>query len=377
MRERESGFSLIELLIALAIAALVLAAASTFFVGVVKQYKVQSKITESNVEGVIGLELMRQDIESLGFGLPWDLNGTTYAAAEPGPLPGLSSDPPRAVVSVDGGLNNSDYLIIRSASVGMASAAGKWTTLRSGTPPVRIWGSGGVPAGEDLETTDRVIVFSPGSANSPSRVLVTPSTGAKFGISGADLSTYLPDDSSQTNIVYGIDVDAGTGLKRPFNRADYYIANSNAYSVAYPTYNNNTTPQHCASNTGVLVKAVMAHDDPVTRSLLPLLDCVADMQVVYGLDTTGTGGVVNSWVTTLETLTTAAQIRAQLVEIHLHILAQVGQRDDSYTYPDTTVNVGSEGLVRVFDFTSSAITNFRHYRWKVYNIVVKPKNLAN
>src|SRR5512141_1429138 len=121
MRRRESGFTLLELMIALAIVAFVLAAASTFFIGVVKQYKVQSKITESNVEGVIGLELMRQDIESLGFGLPWDLNG--YTSSEPG-LPS-SADPPRAVGSGNGGgYNSSDNLVIRSARVGMASAAG-------------------------------------------------------------------------------------------------------------------------------------------------------------------------------------------------------------------------------------------------------------
>lgn len=346
MRRRESGFSLLELMIALAIVAFVLAAASTFFIGVVKQYKVQSKITESNVEGIIGLELMRQDVESLGFGLPWDLNSITYS--EPDPLQG--SDPPRAVGSLTL-TDNSDYLIIRSARVGMAGAAGKWTTLRSG-PQVRNWGSNE----EDLASTDRVIVLSPGGANSPSRVLLTG--GVNFGDNGAGLPS--PFDSFQTNIVYGID---NGDLQRPFNRADYYIANNPAYPPTYPT------PWHCASNTGVLVKAVRTHDASGTRSLLPLLDCVADLQVVYGLDTDA-DGVVNSWTDTLGTLT-AADIRTQLVELHVHILAQVGQRDDSYTYPYDNVSVGSEGVVR-----SVSVSTYKHYRWKVYNIVVKPKNLA-
>ena len=352
MRRRESGFSLLELMIALVIVAFVLAAASTFFVGVVKQYKVQSKITESNVEGVIGLELMRQDIESLGFGLPWDMS--TFSYTEPDPSPGLSTDPPRAVGSVNG-TDNSDYLIIRSARVGMASAAGKWTTLRSGSQ-VRIWGS----AEEDLGLNDRVIVFSPGGANSPSRVLLTG--GATFGIDGAGLpSASVPVESVQTNIVYGID---NVDLKRPFSRADYYIANNPAYPPAY------LTPRHCASNTGVLVKAVRAHDDSGTRNLLPLLDCVADLQVVYGLDTDA-DGVVNTWTDTIGTLT-ADDIRTRLVELHVHILAQVGQRDDSYTYPYDNVSVGSEGFAR-----NVPVSTYKHYRWKVYNIVVKPKNLAN
>jgi prepilin-type N-terminal cleavage/methylation domain-containing protein len=358
MRRRESGFSLLELMIALAIVAFVLAAASTFFIGVVKQYKVQSKITESNIEGIIGLELLRQDLESLGFGLPWDLGTSTYT--EPGPLQG--TDPPRAVGSLDGATDNSDYLVIRSARVGIDNAAGKWTTLRAG-PQVRIWGS----EDDDLATTDHVIVLSPGGVNIPSRVLLTPTGGMIFGINGGGLSGYTPFDSIQTNIVYGI--DSGTPLKRPFNRADYYIANNPTYPPPY------VTPRHCATNTGVLVKAVRAHDTDGTRNVLPLLDCVADMQVIYGLDTDADPLTPLVPLDDLLGLTADA-IRTQLKEIHVHILAQVGQRDRSYTYPYDNVTVGSEGFGRNFDFTSSSIDNFRNYRWKVYNIVVKPKNLA-
>ncbi len=72
MRRRNSGFTILELMIALAIVMLVLAAATTFFIGTVRQYKIQTKIVETNIEGVLGLELLRQDLESLGFGVPWD-----------------------------------------------------------------------------------------------------------------------------------------------------------------------------------------------------------------------------------------------------------------------------------------------------------------
>jgi hypothetical protein len=339
-------------MIALAIVAFVLAAASTFFIGVVKQYKVQSKITESNVEGVIGLELMRQDIESLGFGLPWDLNG--YTSSEPG-LPS-STDPPRAVGSGNGGgYNSSDNLVIRSARVGMASAAGKWTTLRSSSPFVRMW----EPAEENLISTDQVIVLSPGGANRPSRVLLT-----NLGTAFSNVSTYAPSDSFQTNIVYGI--DSGTvPLVRPFNRADYYIADNADYR----------TPAHCAQHTGVLVKATIAQDGSITK--FPLLDCIADLQVVYGLDN-NSGGEVNYWTDTLGILPTAADIRTQLKELRVHVLAQVGQRDNSYAYPSTNVDVGQPGAGgRNFNFATSSITDYGHYRWKVYNIVVKPKNLSN
>jgi hypothetical protein len=106
------------------------------------------------------------------------------------------------------------------------------------------------------------------------------------------------------------------------------------------------------------------------------------MQIVFGLDTDA-DGVVDSTYSDDITSMTAAVIRAQVVEVRVHILAQEGQRDDSYENPYDNVTVGSGSAGRSFVFASSGFTssgnvsnNFKHYRWKVHNIVVKPKNLA-
>ena len=353
MKRRESGFSLLELMIALAIVSVVLAAASTFFIGVVKQYKIQTKITESNVEGILGLELLRQDLESLGYGLPWN-DLPSYSEASSGVL-NDDGAAPRSVVSVDAstlGINNgSDYLVIKSTRVGMDNAAGKWTTLRAGAV-TRDWGS----AEENLASGDRVIVLSPGGSTADQRVLRTPVGGADFG----NLTSYDPDDAFQTNIVYGIGSMAATRF--PFNRADYYIADSSVYP----------TPGRCAPITGTLVKRVVKHSDGALGDPLPLLDCVADFQVIFGLDNNA-DHVVDSWSTNVSVpLLSAADLRSQLVEVRIHILAQSGQRDDSYSYPQDNVYVGSESAGRNFP-----LSGYRKYRWKQYTIVVKPKNLAN
>jgi hypothetical protein len=264
---------------------------------------------------------------------------------------------PRAVLSIDCsvlGINNgSDYLVIKSARVGMDNAAGKWTTLRVG-PVTRHWGGS---TEEDLVSGDRVIVLSPGGSTTDQRVLMTPQAGATFGNNGAGLSAYVPADAFQTNIVYGIGSQA---TRFPFNRADYYIADNSVVP----------TPRHCASNTGVLVKRVVRHSDGDLDNALPLLDCVADLQVIFGLDSNA-DRMVDSWSSDVSLLS-AADLRSQLVEVHVHILAQSGQRDDSYTYPQGNVYVGSEAAGRTFD-----LSGFLNYRWKQYTIVLRPKNLAN
>ena len=356
MNRRNAAFTLLELVIAVAIVMVVLYASISFFIVSVRQYKVQTKITETNVEGILGLELFRQDLENLGFGLPWNnLGNYTEKTGNGSALNDGNGIAPRAVLSINGGggftVNNSDYLVIKSARVGMSDAAGKWTTLTQANVK-RTWN----PAAENLANTDYVIVLAVGSTDANRRSLVTSGTSYSTLFSGT--GSYVPVEPYSANIVYGID---NVIPFRPFNRAEYYIADNAAY----------LTPQRCAPNTGVLVKAVVAHNTSgTTPALLPLLDCVADMQVVYGLDTNA-DGAIEGWSSDISVGMTAAAIRAQLTEVRVHILAQEGQRDDSYTTPSNTIFVGSQGVGRNFD-----VSGDRNYRWKQYSIVVKPKNLA-
>ena len=361
MRRRDSGFTILELVVALTIVMLVLFAATTFFITTVRQYKIQTKIVETNVEGILGLELLRKDLESLGFGLPWDNVASYNEAIET--VPQMLNDepnPPRAVVSLDNAfatgktVNDSDYLVIKSARVGMGRAAGKWTTLQE-NGVTRRWGSTADDPEEDLQSGDRVIVLTP-ALNL--RTLVTPAAGDLFS-NVKNAATYAPADNlTVTNIVYGID-NTTTGLRFPFNRADYYIDNVQV-------------PQRCAPNTGVLVKRVVSQADGNLGERLPLLDCVADMQVIYGLDING-DKAVEDWEDDIsQSPFTADTIRTQLAEVRVHILAQEGQRDDSYTTPSDTITVGSENKGRDF-----SVSGYRNYRWKVYTIVVKPRSLGN
>ena len=168
----------------------------------------------------------------------------------------------------------------------------------------------------------------------------------------------------------------------PFNRADYFISSSNV-------------PQRCAKHTGVLEKAVV-NQGGGGLSFLPLLDCVADMQVIYFLDMDGNGrpGTVSNAdgtsTTTCcqdqpsessypdvvpQTLNDASDIRNRVKEVRVYILTHEGQKDINYTYANRTITVGEFGLGSTFDLQETMGTDWQHYRWKLYTLVVRPDNL--
>jgi hypothetical protein len=181
-----------------------------------------------------------------------------------------------------------------------------------------------------------------------------------------NVGTYRPDNANDTFLVYGLD---DSQMRAPFNRADYFI---------YRPTTATAVPDVCAKidnagiqNTtgiGILYKAVMNQANG-SYTNYPLLDCVLDMQVVYGLGDVGTSEGVAFHDD--KPLTLAQDIRTQLREVRVYILAQDGGKDRSYTYPNSTIYVGEFNYGRLFDFTTSNIRDWQNYRWKIYTIVVR------
>lgn len=408
MNKREEGFTLVELIITMFIFVLILAATSNTFVDLLKDFKKQSKQAETNIEGAVGLEILRRDLESAGYGLPWNVevdgdgDGNDWeqlvnyceaatAATTPDPATfnngkavtgdctAIAADPantvPKAVqsgnntgVNFSAGAEGSDYLVIKAVNVGINDACQKWTYVSKGNV-VKAWTPAGANS-DNLETSDRVIVISPGSTDTDSRALVvdgtTFTTRYLEGTNTLNNANFAPSDASEVRIVYGVTskvTPVDTALRMPFNRADYFIERPAGISST------------CAPNTtGVLYKATVNQSDGALNKI-PILDCVADMQVVYALDKNedgefrdGVGG--DAYSDDISELT-AKQIRTRVKEIRVYILAQEGQMDMTYTSP-TPILVGPDTtLGHTFDLLG---TN-RNYRWKVYTIVVRPKNL--
>ncbi len=351
MIRRQSGFSLIELIIAMAVSVITLAAASTVFIEIFRNFKQQSRIAETNIEGLIGFELLRNDLQNAGYGLPWDVAGAAYGEVVGAPGQNYNDVPPaapKAIVSgndiITIGANDSDYLIIKSVNVVQNPASDLWTTLQTGNVK---WSW--MPATENLANGHRVIVQNVGTPTADRHALIVD--GLNFWTTYGNTAAFDPADSSTVHVIYGVDP---ADLRAPFNRADYFIDTTDV-------------PPRCAPNTGRLIKAAMSHANGSLANQMVLWDCVADLQVVYFLDTTAPpDGEVDNRTNNITGLNAAA-IRAQLREVRVYILAQEGQVDRRYTYPTGTVTVGEFGWGSIFDLTALG-ADWQNYRWKVYTV---------
>ncbi len=392
---REQGFTLVELLIAMTMFIIVIASVASVFAPLLTQFKQQSKSAETQIEGIIGLEILRRDIKHAGFGLPWIMNGGTYREAEvdgltawvdrdfndgppDNPARGTdvagASNPPGAIRGDDVGLYNSDVLVLKAANVAINDASQKWTRLGAGDvkrngPPDDLYDP---LSGDAFENTDRVIVIFPGNSDATRRGLVLSPVSGSWKTTYDATSNFAPSDTT-INIIYGIKL-TGDDMRFPFNRTEYYIR--------IPT--TSPMPNQCAAGTGILYKSALNHSNGQHNgSEDPLLDCVADFQVVYTTDTGALAREDNN------NGLTAAQIRSQIRTVTVYILAQEGQKDPNFTftglgpavYPevcDTCIRVGpatNEGRSGGFNF-AGRITDYLNYRWKVYTLTVTLENLG-
>jgi len=64
---KEAGFSLIEVMIVLAIMGLIMTAAFSSFIRTMRHSGQQSDIADTRMETGVGLEVLRRDIEHAGF----------------------------------------------------------------------------------------------------------------------------------------------------------------------------------------------------------------------------------------------------------------------------------------------------------------------
>lgn len=417
------GFTLPEMIVVCALFVMVIMITGSSFKTIISQAVKLRASEESNIEGIVGLEMMRHDIEQAGFGLPWismdDDNPLVlpdYDEASSAPHSNYNDGGtngacriPRAIVTGDNLaasatdsiaiLPNTDYLAIKATTVGRNAASQRWTYVTySGTtspkakPPVSML-SDNIPSGAGVIVTRREMVQINGSDRYAAKLIYDADNTTshqyfyqQFPSSGDSLKLeWSPQRKEQVHFIYGVDNGA---LRMPFNRANFFVGRPQDSAQVPPT---------CAPNTGILYKTTVNHGDG-RLTYIPLIDCVADMQVVLGFDMDGSGQVLAfsdangtnvsgspsavdgiPLITAVQnTLADASLLRERLRVVKVYILAQEGRSDTNYnsTTPIIVGNalLGETTLTKQYDL---AANNALNYRWKVYKIIAKPKNLLN
>jgi len=409
----QKGFTLVELLVVMVVFTIIIVITAGAFKTILTQSAKLLRSEESNIEGIIGLEMMRHDLQQMGYGLFSEPMTDPYIG-EATVVPALTYNeasltaPPRALVTGDNLaavvfntaapvntftlLAGTDYLAVKGMTVGVSKAAHRWSYLQldasGAVVPVR-WASGD----DNLVANDKVVVLRrrlSASANTLAVEHVTSGGDFYFPFGAGAFSRY----SSNYNkfVIYGLNESASPPPRMPYNRTDYFVARPTAAG---------SIPGICAPNTGVLYKSVLINStagDGGTLIPMPVLDCVADMQVVLMWDlrngaAAGQDGSVDTYsspsgtgtsgpATTAEILTALADpelLRNSLKGIKIYIMAQNGRIDPSYTYSspnpfhvgDQTWDTNTRG--RNIDIVANG---WQNYRWKLYQIIVRPKNLT-
>ncbi|MBU5636141.1 prepilin-type N-terminal cleavage/methylation domain-containing protein [Geomonas sp. Red69] len=385
------GYTFVEVLVALVVFSVTMTLISASFARIVTGSKAIGKSTETDIGGMIGLELLRTDLELAGFGLPYSgTKGLNYVEAEeglqlvtscpggcPDARPGNYNDAPHLDaptpyrIGDNVGYNGSDYLVLKGTALGASAVCRSWCylTYSSVTRPSRVepeLKNGG---------KDRVIVLKNEVVSGrPTRVLVTSGTNFTVPFQLPFPSEFSPRERTDHYLVYGVAPkdSAGGLLSFPFNRSDYFINRKVDKMSAF-----------CSPGTGTLYKAVINHQGSPTK--YPILDCAGDLQAVLYFDTNA-DGKVDYHPKPGDALLNAQTLREELREIRVYILAQQGKKDPSYSFPvedpARVIVVGDPELPddagQVWSERALKQTfgpEWRNYRWKVYAISVLPKNL--
>jgi Tfp pilus assembly protein PilE len=423
------GFTLVELVVVMGIFIIIIIIATQAFESIFRIAGHQTKSAASQIEGIVGLEMMRTDLAHAGYGLPWQFQNSPTAYTEvtvsPAANTGVTASSlndvppavPRAIVVSTAGAGatvvGSHYMAIKSALLALPSAnssVGRWGRL--------IWSTAGAANTSSINrVNDNATDLRDGTAAAPNdvqdRVITIRSEFSNLGgenkvlvMNGSAFSyavpngyqppddSYKPADEFQTLTTYGI---SDTNLRMPYNRADYYISRPATGDANFKI------PDFCNSGTGVLFKAVADHaggyGPNAAPYIYPLLNCAGDMRVVFFLDMDDDGNPqtyanaadgtntasAEGAADVSTTLADAGLLRQRLKTAYVYVLSHEGKKDPSYSYPVTDVNrvivVGPPDMPSIgHEWSQVAMAaqfgaDWRNYRWKVYSFEVNTRNL--
>jgi hypothetical protein len=229
----------------------------------------------------------------------------------------------------------------------------------------------------------------------------------------------LPQNTKDVYYMYGIDNATSGGHIMPFNRVDYYLDKVTVAGVPVDF------PSSCVKDTYTLYRSTInqatnGNQAAGTLNKTPLVDCVKDFQVAFGLDPSGNNSAAIQWQANLfqqpymlgyvaNAQMNASQIQQYLREVRVFLLyqeglgttsASSGQGSSNFAFSGV-LNLGDQDIANSLDPTHypTVPNNFQQwsptalpgtpqlnapgftpsgldlpYRWKITEISVKPMN---
>jgi prepilin-type N-terminal cleavage/methylation domain-containing protein len=371
---RESGITLLELIIVMAIFSLVMAGLYSAHQVQIQQGISETRRAETSMEGNIASAIIERDFMMAGYGLAEDYSEAPVAISSNPPLAALATDNTNTVTSSNTGSVGSDTITLNGTAVAIGSSVSQgWTYLQNfvsgSTPTFRTW----TDPMENLSSSNTVIIIEPTrrqllALTSPNEWSYTYSNSVSDLKSVPSNITFPFMEQSVGVVVYGLG-----NSSVPYNTVTYKLGG--------------TVGSACAPGTANLLRVE-------NGSAQPVLNCVLDFQVAFGLDTDD-DGLLDYWdnggatAHTWGGLTGPAILNRRLKQIRAYILVQDGNKVQNYTYnnPDTvylSVSGKSADWIRVGDInlTGGAIgrdfqlsPQQRSYKWKVLSYAITARNI--
>ena len=341
--KNEKGLTLVELLVTLAIFSIVMAGVYAVYTTQIRHSTREYMLAESEMELGIAKTVIERDIMMAGYGIADD-----YSTLSIDPVPIYATDATSPVTY--------DSLSLRGTAIGILSKSTQgWSYIVNKGSPVMFqsW----TDDRENIVSGDQVIYMEPNT-----REILTEGITAIFSY------PEIPLTADKGTLVYGIHSESAA---LPYYTVEYLLGG--------------TPLSLCAPGTRSLLRAESRNNDPpLPANREPLLNCVRDFQVSFGLDT-DENGTIDAW----DPISPGSfqvsgydmkSLKKRLKQVRVYILVQEGSRDPDYTYSNpenpgnpATIRVGDSMLGTGRDITLTA--EQRRYRWRVVTLSITPRNL--
>ncbi len=364
--KKQKGITLLELLFVMAIFSFAMAALYSSYTVLIKQGQTVFQQTETAMETTIGNSIIERDLLFAGYGLPDDYSFVPSIAV---------ADYPRAANAVQGVGAVPDELILMGTAIATGPRAAQGWTYAASSAPLnwQQWND----AREDVNINDIGILIEP-----TVRSLLPPASGStdfifKYGGPAANLESIpnsMPPTVQTDATFYGMYRDPVPQATLPCSTVRYYLGD-----VAAGPANN------CAPGTRSLLRAEAHNAGTNPGSGQPIMSCVLDFQVAFGLAVNNEDGIIDSWDdggayarANYVGVTGPTILHRRLKQIRAYVLVQDGERDPNYTYTDpvtgnATIRVGDANLLVGHDVVLTA--EQQHYRWRMMSFIVTPRNI--